>query len=127
MADFSVRMHNQLQFSTCDAPCRPITEKREETLAVALHGDLLTVTAAGSGRGNDSRIYAQRTVSLPGLSTFMILPRLPSRTRDDCFFPALGTVVLLDGGAGGKHRLHAVGIDTNSGRCHGWIFDAVET
>lgn len=126
MLDFSVRMINQLQFSSCEAPWLPITEPRQETLAVDLRDDLLTLTEVRVTGGHGSRIYAQRTVSLLGAMAFVILPQLPSRIRDGAFFPALGTVVLFETADGGKRRLRAIGTDTNSRRCRGWIFDALE-
>lgn len=127
MADFSIRMNNKLQFSSCDAPHQPITKVREEILAVELRGDLLTITAVRKGCDLGSRIYAQRTLDLPGVSTFAILPELPSRVRDGSFFPALGTVAIFVADGGAQRRLRAVGTDTNTGRCHGWVFDAVES
>jgi hypothetical protein len=127
MADFSIQMNNKLQFSSCAAPHRPTTQVHEELLAVELRGDLLTITAVRSGSGSGSRIYAQRTLDLPAASMFVILPELPSHIRDGSFFPALGTVAILAPESGARRRLRAVGTDTNTGRCHGWIFDAMET
>jgi hypothetical protein len=126
MADFSIRMTNKLQFSSCDAPHQPTSEAYEERLAVELRGDLLTITELGKQCVARNRIYAQRTLDLPGTSTFVVLPELPSRVRDGSFFPALGTVAVFDAEDGTKRRLRAVGIDFNSGHCRGWIFDAVE-
>ena len=126
MADFSIRMNNKLQFSSCDAPHQPTTKVHEEILAVELRGDLLTITAVRNGCDPGSRIYAQRTLDLPGISTFAILPELPSHVRDGSFFPAYGTVAILAADDGAQRRLRAVGTDINTGRCHGWIFDAVE-
>jgi hypothetical protein len=126
MVGFSARMINRLQFSNCDAPWQPITEPRRETLAVELRADFLTLTQLRADGTLGSRIYAQRTVTLPGATTFVIVPQLPSRIRDGSFFPALGTVVLFEAAEGKKRRLRAVGIDVNSGRCRGWIFDASE-
>ena len=60
MADFSIRMRNRLQFSSCEAPHQPTTKVHEEVLAVELRGDLLTITGVRIG----SRIYAQRTLDL---------------------------------------------------------------
>jgi hypothetical protein len=76
--------------------------------------------------GLGSRIYAQRIIDLPEASIFTILPELPSHVRDGSFFPALGTVAILAACGGEQRRLRAVGTDKNSGRCHGWIFDAIE-
>jgi hypothetical protein len=126
MADFSIRMRNRLQFSSCDTPHKPTTKVHEEVLAVELRGDLLTITAVRADNDVGSRIYAQRTLDLPGALTFSILPMLPSNVRDASFFSAQGTVALLAVDGGAPRRLRAVGTDTNSGRCHGWIFDAVE-
>jgi hypothetical protein len=122
MADFSIRMNNRLRFSSCEAPHIPVTKPHEETLAVELRGDLLTITDGGFG----SRIYARRAVELPQASLFTILPELPSHVRDGSFFPALGTVAILAACCGEQRRLRAVGTDRNSGQCHGWIFDAIE-
>lgn len=127
MADFSIRMKNKLQFSSCDAPHQPTTKVQEEILAVELCGDLLTITLVRKGCELGSRIYAQRTLDLPGASKFVILPELPSHIRDGSFFPAYGTVTIFAADGSAQRRLRAVGTDTNTGRCHGWIFDAVET
>ncbi len=126
MADFSIRMTNRLRFSSCEAPHKPTTRAYEERLEVELRGDLLTITEL-KDCALGKRIYAQRTLDLPGASTFVILPELPSRIRDGSFFPALGTIAVFDTEDGDKRRLRAVGIDDNSGHCRGWIFDAVET
>lgn len=126
MADFSIRMTNRLQFSTCDAPHVPTSKTHEETVLVELRGDLLTITALGADSSPGSRVYAQRTIDLPETSIFMILPELPSRVRDGTFFPALGTVAILHPRPDNQRRLRAVGTDNNSGQCHGWIFDAIE-
>ena len=126
MADFSIRMTNRLQFSTCEAPHVPTSKTHEETILVELRGDLLTITALGADASPGSRVYAQRTIDLPEASIFMILPELPSQVRDGAFFPALGTVVFPEPGPGKQRRLRAVGTDKNSGQCHGWIFDAIE-
>jgi hypothetical protein len=126
MADFAIRMKNQLQFSTCETPHRPITPKHEEVLDVALRGDLLIIAEVRKNNATGKRIYAQRTIELPGVSTFVILPELPSHARDGSFFPALGTVAVFIAKGGTGRRLRAVGMDVNSGHCHGWIFDAVE-
>jgi hypothetical protein len=122
MADFSIRMSNRLQFSNCEAPHIPTSKPHEETLIVELRGDLLTITERRVG----SRIYAQRAIDLQEATIFAILPELPSQVRDGAFFPALGTVAILATRSGEPRRLRAVGTDKNSGRCHGWIFDAVE-
>lgn len=125
MADFSIRMTNRLRFSSCEAPHLPTTKVHEERLAVELGGDLLTITELRNcalGR----RIYAQRTLNLPGVSTFVILPELPSRIRDGSFFSALGTAAVFDIEDGTRRCLRAVGMDLNSGHCRGWIFDAEE-
>jgi hypothetical protein len=127
MADFSIRMNNRLQFSSCDAPHQPTTKVHEETLAVELRGDLLTITAVRKGCELGSRIYAQRTLDIPGISKFVILSELPSHIQDGSFFPAYGSVTISPADGGARRRLRAVGTDTNTGRCHGWIFDAVET
>src|SRR5882672_5788062 len=119
MLDFSVRMRNRVQFSDCQAPWRPITGSREDTLAVTLCGDLLTLTAVRPDGILGSRIYAQRTIELTAATAFMILPQLPSRIRDELHFPAQGTVVLFGPDPGEKRRLRAVGLDTNSRRCRG--------
>ncbi len=126
MPDFSVRMKNRLRFSSCEAPHKPTTRIYEEPLTVELRGDLLTITQVGKDCGLGMRIYAQRTLDLPGASLFVILPQLPSRIRDGSFFPALGTVAVFDAQHGTWRRLRAVGTDTNSGHCRGWIFEAVE-
>ena len=126
MSDFSIRMTNKLRFSSCDAPHQPTSEAYEEHLAVELRGDLLTITELGKQCVARNRIYAQRTLDLPGTSTFVVLPELPSQVRDGSFFSALGTVAVFDAEDGTKRRLRAVGIDFNSGHCRGWIFDAVE-
>lgn len=126
MADFSIRMTNRLQFSTCDAPHVPTSKTHEETILVELRGDLLTITALGADGSSGSRVYGQRTMDLPETSIFMFLPELPSHVRDGAFFPALGTVAVLEARPGKQRRLRAVGTDNNSGQCHGWIFDAIE-
>lgn len=126
MADFSIRMKNRLQFSTWEAPHIPTSKTHEETLLVELRGDLLTITALGADAGLGSRIYGQRAIDLPKASIFTILPELPSRVRDGSFFPALGTIVILEARPGVRRQLRAIGTDKNSGRCHGWIFDAIE-
>jgi len=126
MADFSIRMNNTLRFSSCAAPHIPTSKAHEETLIVELCGDRLTITERRADGGSGSRIYAQRSVDLPGASIFTILPELPSHVRDGSFFPALGTVAILAARCGEPRRLRAVGTDKNSGQCHGWIFDATE-
>jgi hypothetical protein len=126
MADFSIRMTNKLQFSSCQAPHIPTSKPHHESLAVELRGDRLTITERRADGGFGSRIYAQRTIDLPEASIFAILPELPSHVRDGSFFPALGTVAILAGCCGEQRRLRAVGTDKNSGQCHGWIFDAIE-
>lgn len=126
MLDFSIRMKNRFQFSSCEAPHMPTTGPHEERLAVELCGDLLTITELVRDCGLGNRIYAQRTLDLPGASTFVVLPQLPSRIRDGSFFPALGTVAVFHAGDGAKRRLRAVGTHTNNGYCRGWIFDAEE-
>jgi hypothetical protein len=126
MADFSIRMNNRLQFSTCDAPHIPTSKPHQEILAVELRGHLLTITERRADGGFGSRIYARRTIDLPEASLFTILPELPSHVRDGSFFPALGTVAILAARGSEQRRLRAVGTDKNSGQCHGWIFDAIE-
>lgn len=126
MADFSIRMNNTLQFSSCAAPHIPTSKPHQETLIVELRGDRLTITEGRANGGLGSRIYAQRSIDLPGASIFTILPELPSHVRDGSFFSALGTVAILAARCGGPRRLRAVGTDKNSGQCHGWIFDATE-
>jgi hypothetical protein len=126
MDDFSIRMNNRLRFSNCKAPHVPTSKQHEETLAVELRGDLLTITERRADGGLGSRIYAQRIIDVPEASIFTILPELPSHVRDGSFFPALGTVAILAAGGGEQRRLRAVGTDKNSGLCHGWIFDAIE-
>jgi hypothetical protein len=126
MSDFAVRMKNRLQFSSCEAPCRPTTKIHEQMLDVQLRGDLLTIREVRNDASPGSRIHARRTVDLPNTTIFMILPELPSRVRDGSFFPALGTVAVFHKENGTNRRLRAVGTDTNSGHCRGWIFDAVE-
>jgi hypothetical protein len=126
MHDFSIRMNNRLRFSNCKEPHIPTSKQHEETLAVELRGDVLTITERRADGGLGSRIYAQRIIDLPEASIFTILPELPSHVRDGSFFPALGTVAILAACGGEQRRLRAVGTDTNSGRCHGWIFDAIE-
>jgi hypothetical protein len=126
MADFSIRMNNRLQFSSCEAPHIPTSKPHQETLVVELRGDLLTITERRADGGFGSRIYAQRAIDLPEASIFTILPELPSHVRDGSFFSALGAVALLRTRSGEQRRLRAVGTDKNSGQCHGWIFDALE-
>lgn len=126
MVDFSIRMKNKLRFSTCDAPHVPTSKTHEEIILVELRGDLLMITALGADGSPGSRVYAQRTIDLPQTSLFMILPELPSHVRDGAFFPALGTVAILQPLPGQQRQLRAVGTDNNSGQCHGWIFDAIE-
>jgi hypothetical protein len=125
MADFSIRMKNRLQFSHCDAPHIPTSKPYEEILLVDLRGDLLTITERRADGGLGSRIYAQLAIDLPETSIFTILPELPSYVKDGSFFPALGSVAILAARPGEQLRLRAVGTDTNSGQCHGWIFDAI--
>jgi hypothetical protein len=126
MADFSIQMKNRLRFSSCEAPHKPTTPAHEERLVVELSGDLITLTELRSNCALGKCIRAQRTVDLPDASIFMILPELPPQVRDGSFFPAIGTVVLHRARQGEKRHLVAVGTDNNSGRCHGWIFDAWE-
>jgi hypothetical protein len=126
MADFCIRMINTLRFSSCAAPHIPTSKPHEETLIVELLGDRLTITEGRANGGLGSRIYAQRSVDLPGATIFTILPELPPEVRDGSFFSALGTVAILAARCGGPRRLRAVGTDKNSGQCHGWIFDATE-
>lgn len=71
------------------------------------------------GQGGEGQQYQ-------GVSARMILPELPSHVRDGAFFPALGTVAILQLPPGQQRQLRAVGTDNNSGQCHGWIFDAIE-
>ena len=75
MADFTIRMKNRLQFSSCEAPRIPTSKPHEETLVVELRGDLLTITERRADGGFGSRIYAQRAIDLPDASIFAILPR----------------------------------------------------
>jgi len=127
MRDFSVTMINHLRFSSCEAPWQAITRPRKELLAVAYRDDHLTLTELKADGSPGSRIYAQRSVVMPDAMTFLILSRLPSRIRDSAFFPASGTAIVHAPADGSPRRLSAVGTDVNSGRCHGWMFDAVET
>lgn len=127
MRDFSVTMLNRLRFSTCESPWRPITRARQELLAVAYRNDVLTLTELKADGSLGRRIYAQRSVILPGAMTFVMLRQLPSRLRDNTFFPASGTAVVFAPAEGSPRRLSAVGTDLNSGLCRGWLFDAVET
>lgn len=124
--EFSIRMINQLQFWDGEAPWQPIANARREVLLVEYRDDHLTITELRGDGGTGSRMYAQRSVSMPNATTFVILPELPSRFRDDSFFPAMGTAVLVTPPGGAPRRLYAAGSDTNSGRCRGWLFDAVE-
>jgi hypothetical protein len=126
MREFSVTMINQLRFSSCEAPWRAITRPRKELLAVAYRDDHLTLTALKADGSPDRRIYAQRSVVMPGAMTFLMLSRLPSRMRDSAFFPASGTAIVFAPADDSPRRLSAAGTDVNSGRCHGWLFDAVE-
>jgi hypothetical protein len=126
MTEFATRMRNQLRFSDCDAPHQPLTKAHEETLDVRLDGDLLTITEVCDDGSLGNRIYARRTLDIAGTAIFMILPRLPSGTSDGFFFPALGTVALPATLPGAKRSLAAVGTDSNSGHCRGWIFEATE-
>lgn len=126
MMDFSIRMRNRLYFSHCDTPYRPITTARMEILNVDLQGDILMIASQATINRGHNRIYARLAVELAYVSAFMILPELPARIADECFFPAQGTVLVFGADATGLRRLHAGGTDNNSGLCHGWIFDAVE-
>jgi hypothetical protein len=126
MADFTIRMKNRLQFSNCEAPHIPTSKPHRETLVVELRGHLLTITHRRAEGSLGSRIYAQRAIDLPEAAIFTILPELSSHVRDLSFFSAHGAVALLRTRSGEQRRLRAVGIDKNSGQCHGWIFDAVE-
>ena len=125
MADFSIRMMNRLQFSTWEVPHIPTSKVHEETLLVELRGDLLTITALGADAGLGSRIYGNAQSTCEGFHLYDP-PELPSRVRDGSFFPALGTIVIFEARPGVRRQLRAVGTDKNSGRCHGWIFDAIE-
>lgn len=125
MHDFSILMQNCLQFSSCQAPDQPTTEPRYERLRVTLEGNLLMVAAAPPAGAIGNTLYARRTTVLDGATVFMILPRPPRTITDPNFFKAIGSVVVFDGP--GPRRLKAVGIDTLTKDCRGWIFDAVET
>jgi hypothetical protein len=126
MADFLVHMSNRFQFSKCERPHKPITAPRAEIIQVELRGDLLTITAEPPNAHRARRIYAQKTLELPDATTFVILAQLPRSLVDAAFFPAMGTIVLFAPTASQARRLRAAGFDTNSRRCHGWIFDAHE-
>jgi len=126
MSDFLTRMSNQFRFSRCDCPHLPITEIREEVVTVESRQNVLTITAPETSLGSP-RIYGRLTVELPGSSIFMILPRLPANVIDNSFFPAMGSILIFEPDETGLRRMRATGMDSNSGQCRGWIFDAVET
>lgn len=125
MNDFSILMWNRLRFSSCQMPDQPTTEPQIERLRVTLQGNLLTIAAAPIAGAIGNTLYARRTVVLDGAAVFMILPQPPRTITDPNFFKAIGSVVVFDGP--GPRRLKAVGIDTLTKDCRGWIFDAVET
>ena len=126
MTDFLIRMANTWEFSRCERPHEPVTSKYTETILVEARDNTLTIARLPDRRKAERRIYAIRTVGFERVTTFALLPELPRGVTDDEFFPALGTVVIFEPIASGRRRLRAVGVDWNSGRCRGWIFDAVE-
>ena len=126
MSDFLTRMNNQFRFSRCDSPHLPITEIREEVVTVEARQNMLTITAPETSLGSP-RIYGRLTLELASSSIFMILPRLPPNVVDNSFFPAMGSILVFEPDETGLRRMRATGMDSNSGQCRGWIFDAVET
>ncbi len=126
MKDFVVRMTNTWKFSACEHPHHPITPSKTETIIVELCRHVLTISTFEGAKQARRRIYATEAVTLDGAMTFTIVANLPHGISDDVFFPAIGTAVAFEPPPSGRRRLRAVGTDWNSGRCHGWIFDAVE-
>jgi len=125
MGDFFIRMSNRFRFSRCQFPHLPITEIREETITVESRQNVLTITAPETSLGSP-RIYGLLTLELSGSSIFMFMPRLPPNVVDNSFFPAMGSARLSGPDSAGLRHMQATGMDSNSGQCRGWIFDAVE-
>ena len=124
--DFLVRMANIWELSTCKKPHAPSTPKRTSMIIFEANGDALTLARLSGLDRAEGRIHAVRTVGLEGVTVFAILSELPVGRVDDGFFPAFSTIVSFEPDASGRRRIRAVGIDWNSSRCRGWIFDAVE-
>ena len=132
---FSVQMQNDVQLSNFDRPSVPTAVGRLELVRVELQDDLLTIADIKGERRTDesqvaesvgARLYARRTISLQGVTTFMFLSQPPPGVADDKFFPVEGTVALFDNAPKGPRMLKACGIDRSNGQCIGWIFDAIE-
>jgi hypothetical protein len=132
---FSIRMRNDVKLSSYERPSVATGVGRVELVRVALQDDLLTIADIKGERRDPrkgvvesvgARLYARRTISLEGITTFMLLAQLPAGMRDDKFFAAEGTVALFDNAPKGPRMLKACGIDRSNGQCISWIFDAVE-
>ena len=125
MNNFTVLMTNRWSTSACSAPDVPTEPKPDETLVVEREGELLKIAAVkAEDEFIQARIFARLFLERDGTAVFSVLPTLPRGVVDAKFFPATGTAILFE--EGGKRRLKAVGTDTNSGECGGWIFDATE-
>ena len=132
---FSIRMRNDVKLSSSDRPSVATAVGRVELVRVELQDDLLTIADIRGERrtGNDkavecvgARLYARKTISIPGVTTFMFLARPPVGVADDKFFAAEGTVALFENAPKGPRMLKACGIDRSNGQCISWIFDAIE-
>jgi hypothetical protein len=134
--DVSMMMRNDVQFSKSTAPSIPVATGRLELIRVELRGDVLTIADIwGSSRDENgvviervgARLYGIKTVALDGVTTYMLLTKLPTGVADEKFFPAEGTAVLFDDLNTGPRVLKACGFDRNTGQAQGWIFHAMET
>ncbi len=134
-ASFSIRMLNDVRLSDSKRPSVPTAKGRLELLRVELDGDLLTMAEikgqcrkdAGSRvESLGARLYALKTVTMQGATSFMFLSDPPAGVSDDTFFSAKGTAILYNNGFSGPRFLRACGIDRSNGRCVSWIFSAVE-
>ena len=123
--NFLTKMSNSVWFSRCECPHKPITEVRTEVITVERRQNILTVAALGANQRRKPKIYSMLTVELSEFLVFAILSHLPTDTVDDAFFPATGSLVLFMSDTGPR-RLRATGMDSNSGQCRGWMFDAIE-
>jgi hypothetical protein len=133
---FSIRMVNDVKMSSVRRPSVPTARSHLELLRVELRDDLLTIADVkgqrrkGDGRpveAHGARLYALKTIAMPGATTFMFLSEPPAGVNDDKFFPAEGTAVLYDNANTTRRVLQACGIDQSNGRSLSWIFNAVET
>jgi hypothetical protein len=135
-SSFSMQMLNDVKLSDFRRPSVPTAKGCIELLRVELHNDLLTIAdikgqrrngTGGPVESHGARLYALKTVRMPGATAFMFLSKPPAGVTDEKFCAARGTAILYDNAQCGPRVLKASGVDQGNGQRCGWIFDAVET